>query len=138
MAIVTHTQQIETQGRDDCRDLTDAVQEVVARSGVRSGLATVFVTGSTAGVTTIEYEPGLVKDLKEALQRLFPEQMRYAHHDTGGDDNGFSHLRAAFIGPSLSVPIVEGKLQLGTWQQIVLIDFDARPRSRSYLIQLVG
>ena len=138
MAIVTHTQQIETQGRDDCRDLTDAVQEVVARSGIRQGLATVFVTGSTAGVTTIEYEPGLVQDLQAAVRRLFPASLPYAHHESAGDDNGYAHLRASFIGPSLTVPVHEGRLQLGTWQQIVLVDFDVRPRTRSYVIQIIG
>ena len=97
-----------------------------------------FVTGSTAGVTTVEFEPGLVQDLQEAVRRLFPEQLRYAHHESAGDENGFSHLRAAFIGPSLSVPVAAGRLQLGTWQQIVLIDFDVRPRSREYVIQLLG
>ncbi|MBI3087523.1 MAG: YjbQ family protein [Candidatus Omnitrophica bacterium] len=138
MLVKTITQELRTQGRNDCVDLTDTVQEAVARAKIQQGLATVFVTGSTAGVTTIEYESGLVRDLKDALQRLFPEGLRYAHHDTGGDDNGFSHLRAAFIGPSLSVPIVDGRLQLGTWQQIVLVDFDTRPRARSYLIHLIG
>lgn len=138
MTVTTYTKQIQTQGRNDCLDITETVQKTVGRAKVRKGLATIFVTGSTAGVTTIEYEPGLVNDLKEALRRLFPEELRYAHHDTGGDDNGFSHLRAAFIGPSLSVPIADGTLQLGTWQQIVLVDFDTRPRSRSYLIQILG
>ena len=138
MAIVTHTQQIKTQGRDDCQDLTDAVQDVVSRSGIREGLATVFVTGSTAGVTTIEYEPGLVQDLQAAVRRLFPASLPYAHHESAGDDNGFSHLRASFIGPSLTVPIQAGRLQLGTWQQIVLVDFDVRPRTRSYVVQILG
>ena len=138
MMITTVTEQLRTQGRDDCVDITDAVQQAVGRAKIRQGLATVFVTGSTAGVTTIEYEPGLVKDLKDAVRRLFPESLRYAHHESAGDDNGFSHLRAAFIGPSLSVPVVDGRLRLGTWQQIVLIDFDVRPRTRSYLIQLIG
>ena len=119
-------------------EITGAVQQEVRRAKVRNGLATVFVTGSTAGVTTIEFEPGLVRDLKEAVRRLFPEDLRYAHHESGGDENGFSHLRASFIGPSLTVPIADGRLQLGTWQQIVLVDFDVRPRNRSYLIQLVG
>ena len=138
MMTLTTTEQIHTKGRDDCLDITEAVQRAVTRSKIREGLATVFVTGSTAGVTTIEYEPGLVKDLKEAVRRLFPENLRYAHHEAAGDDNGFSHLRAAFIGPSLTIPIADGRLQLGTWQQIVLIDFDTRPRSRSYVIQLIG
>ena len=138
MKTLTHTAQVRTKGQDECLDITEQVQAVVERSKIRQGLATVFVTGSTAGVTTIEFEPGLVRDLKEAVERLFPESLRYAHHETGGDDNGFSHLRASFLGPSLSVPVVEGKLQLGTWQQIVLVDFDVRPRTRSYLIQLIG
>ncbi len=138
MTIISVTQELRTRGRDDCVDITEAVQQAVGRAKIRQGLATVFVTGSTAGVTTIEYEPGLVRDLKEAVRRLFPETLRYAHHESGGDDNGFSHLRASFIGPSLTVPIVDGRLQLGTWQQIVLIDFDVRPRTRSYLIHLLG
>ena len=138
MTIHTYVEQLKSQGQDDCVDLTEAVQEAVGRSKVRQGLATVFVTGSTAGVTTIEYEPGLVRDLKDAVRRLFPETLRYAHHDSAGDKNGFSHLRASFIGPSLTVPIADGRLQLGTWQQIVLVDFDVRPRSRSYLIQVIG
>ena len=138
MMITSHTEQLKTKGQNDCVDITEAVQKAVSQSKLRNGLATVFVTGSTAGVTTIEHEPGLVQDLQEAVRRLFPENLRYAHHETEGDDNGFSHLRASFIGPSLTVPITEGKLQLGTWQQIVLIDFDTRPRTRSYLIQLLG
>ncbi len=138
MLAVTRTEQLKTKGRDDCIDITDAVQDAVRRAKIREGLVTVFVTGSTAGVTTIEYEPGLVRDLKEAVERLFPERLRYAHHESAGDENGFSHLRAAFIGPSLTVPIAQGRVTLGTWQQIVLIDFDVRPRSRSYQIQVLG
>jgi len=138
MTISTQTQQLKTKGRDDCVDLSGAVQDAVSRSKIRNGLATVFVTGSTAGVTTIEHEPGLVEDLRDAVRRIFPEDLPYAHHETGGDDNGYAHLRASFIGPSLTVPVVNGKLQLGTWQQIVLVDFDVRPRSRSYLIQILG
>lgn len=138
MPFATVTETLKTQGRDDCIDITDRVREALRKARVRQGLATVFVTGSTAGVTTIECEPGLVKDLKEAVRRLFPENLRYAHHETEGDDNGFSHLRASFIDPSLTVPIVDGQLQLGTWQQIVLLDFDTHPRTRSYLIHLLG
>ncbi len=119
-------------------DITATVQAAVRRAKLQRGIATVFVTGSTAGITTIEYEPGLVQDLKDAVRRLFPEPLRYAHHEAAGDDNGFSHLRASFVGPSLSIPIVDGRLQLGTWQQIVLLDFDTHPRTRSYLIQLLG
>jgi len=138
MTITTLTEELRTKGRDDCLDITEAVRQAVGRSKIRQGIATVFVTGSTAGVTTIEHEPGLVRDLKDAVRRLFPEDLRYAHHESGGDDNGFSHLRASFIGASLTVPIVDGRLQLGTWQQIVLIDFDVRPRRRTYLIHLLG
>ena len=138
MRTVCSTERLETKGQNDCADITREVQEAVTRGKIRQGLATVFVTGSTAGVTTIEYEPGLVRDLKEAVRRLFPEHLHYAHHEAAGDDNGYSQLRASFIGPSLSVPVVDGRLQLGTWQQIVLIDFDVRPRTRSYLIHLIG
>ena len=138
MTISTVTEELKTTGQDDCVDITETVQAAVTRSKIRKGLATVFVSGSTAGVTTIEHEPGLVRDLKAAVQRLFPESIPYAHHESGGDDNGFSHLRASFIGPSLTVPIADGRLQLGTWQQIVLIDFDVRPRTRSFVIQLLG
>jgi len=138
MIVTTVTEQLRTKGDNDCLDITEVVQKAVSGANIQHGLVTVFVSGSTAGVTTIEYEPGLVRDLKEALRRLFPENLPYAHHETGGDDNGFSHLRASFVGPSLSVPIVEGRLQLGTWQQIVLVDFDVRPRSRAFLIQLIG
>ena len=138
MTITTHVEELRTKGKDDCVDITDVVQQAISQAKIRNGLATVFVTGSTAGVTTIECEPGLVKDMKDAVRRLFPENLRYAHHEAAGDDNGFSHLRASFIGPSLSVPVVDGKLQIGTWQQIVLIDFDTHPRTRSYLIQLLG
>ncbi|MBI3082813.1 MAG: YjbQ family protein [Candidatus Omnitrophica bacterium] len=136
--IATYREELHTKGEDECVDITDTVQRAVTRGKIRQGLATVFVTGSTAGITTIEYEPGLVRDLKEAVRRLFPEDLRYAHHEAAGDDNGFSHLRASFIGPSLTIPIVDGRLQLGTWQQIVLIDFDVHPRTRSYLIHLLG
>ena len=138
MVVQTCTEELRTKGRNDCVDITGAVQKALTRAKLRQGLATVFVTGSTAGVTTIEFEPGLVRDLKEAVERLFPESLRYAHHESGGDENGFSHLRASFMGTSLCVPVADGKLQLGTWQQIVLVDFDVRPRVRSYVIQLLG
>lgn len=138
MKIIAHTEQVNTGGWNDCVDITGRVQQAVSRAGIRQGLATVFVTGSTAAVTTIEYEPGLVRDLQEAVRRLVPEDLRYAHHEAAGDDNGFSHLRASLFGPSLSVPVADGKLQLGTWQQIVLVDFDTQPRTRAYLIQLIG
>ena len=138
MNIQTFNANIQTNGRDDCVDLTDRVQSAVSSSGIKEGLATIYIPGSTAAVTTVEYEPGVIKDLKEALAWLFPETLRYAHHETSGDHNGFAHLKAAFFGPSLTIPIVAGRLQLGTWQQIVLVDFDIHPRSRAYTIQLLG
>ncbi len=138
MITQTFTESHRTQGRNDCVDITGMVQQAVGRAKIRNGIGTAFVTGSTASVTTIEYEPELVRDLKEAVRRLFPEGLRYAHHEKAGDDNGFSHLRASFIGPSLSIPIVDGHLQLGTWQQVVLIDSDTHPRTRAYLIHVMG
>ena len=116
----------------------DEVAQAVARSRLASGIATVFVLGSTAGVTTIEFEPGLVHDLGTAFDRLAPREFEYKHHERWGDDNGHSHVRAALLGPSLSVPFVKGELCLGTWQQIVLVDFDTRPRNREFLIQILG
>jgi secondary thiamine-phosphate synthase enzyme len=135
---MTVTETITTQGRDDCVDVTARVEAAVAKAKLQEGVAVVFVTGSTAGVTTVEFEPGLVRDLQDAVRRLFPDSLRYGHHETAGDDNGFSHLRAAFIGPSLTVPVAGGKLALGTWQQIVLLDFDTRPRTRTFVIQLLS
>ena len=138
MKIHTTQKQIRTRGRNDCRDITEAVQEAVDRSGFSSGIANVFVTGSTGAVTTIEYEDGVVADLSEALDRLIPSDIEYRHHLRWGDDNGHSHVRAALLGPSLSVPFQDRRLQLGTWQQIVLVDFDTRARERKYLIQILG
>ena len=136
--IATQTEQLRTQGRNDCVDITATVQAAVTETGMRHGQATVFVPGSTVGVTTIEFEPGVVQDLQEALRRLLPDGLRYHHHETAGDDNGQAHVRAAFIGPSLTVLVLDGRLALGTWQQMVLVDFDTRPRTRAYHIQLIG
>jgi secondary thiamine-phosphate synthase enzyme len=111
----------------------------VASGRITSGVATVFVLGSTAGVTTTEYEPGLVNhDLKAAFEGIAPENARYQHEETWHDDNGHSHVRASLLGPSLTLPVIDRKLQLGTWQQIVLIDFDTRGRSRRMIVQVVG
>jgi len=128
----------KTQGFCDIIDITAKVQAEIQKEKIRDGLATVFVSGSTAGLTTIEYESGLVKDLKEVLEKLIPSNQKYHHDDRWGDDNGFSHLRASLFGPSLQIPIEGGRLMLGTWQQVVLIDFDNRPRTREVLIQLMG
>ena len=128
----------ETAGNNDLIDVTPQVAAAVASAGVRDGLATVFVAGSSSGVTTIENEPGLVSDFKEFLEQLAPEDPAYLHNLTEGDANAHSHLRASLIGASLTVPIENGRLTLGVWQQIVLIDFDVRPRHRELVVQLAG
>ncbi len=135
--ISTHRIAVSTQGDNDVHDLTDAVSAGVDESGIRSGMVTVFVPGSTAGITAIEYEPGMIRDLQEFLERLAPARGKY-HHNHGGDSNGHAHVRSAFIGPSLAVPLIDGRLELGTWQQIVLVDFDDRPRRRDVTVQIVG
>ncbi len=129
---------IETKGRTDILDVTPQVEDAVSRSGVRSGIVLVFVPGSTAGLTTMEYESGAVADMKDAIARIAPEGMAYAHDARWGDGNGFSHVRAALLGPSLALPLREGALVTGTWQQIVLVDFDNRPRSRRVEVQIIG
>lgn len=128
----------KSQGFCDIIDITAKVQERIQKEKVRNGLATLFVSGSTAALTTIEYEPGLVQDLKELLERLIPSNKKYHHDDRWGDDNGFSHLRASLFGPSLQIPVESGRLLLGTWQQIVLVDFDNRPRTREIAVQIMG
>ncbi len=138
MPIVSISKEIETNGYSDCRDITPEVEKAVRDSGITSGLVNVFIPGSTAGVTTIEFENGVVSDLSGAMERLFPKGMSYKHNERWHDGNGFSHVRAAFLGPSLTVPFTDGKLQLGTWQQIVLLDFDNRKRERRYLINVMG
>ncbi len=125
-------------GGTDASDVTERVADIVTRSGVREGLCVVFVPGSTAAVTTIEFEPGVVEDLKRAVERLAPRDSRYAHDAAWGDGNGYAHVRAALLGPSVAVPVADGRLRLGTWQQIVVLDFDNRPRRRSVLVQVVG
>jgi secondary thiamine-phosphate synthase enzyme len=134
----TRTISLSTRGHTEVHDLTRRVREVVDASAISSGTVTVFVPGSTAGITTIEYEQGVVEDLRRALERVAPESISYEHDAAWGDGNGYAHVRAALVGPSLSVPIVRGKLTLGTWQQIILLDFDNRPRNREILVQVVG
>lgn len=129
---------IETKGFTDVLDVTPQVEQVVSASGVQSGIVLAFTPGSTAGLTTIEYEPGAVSDLKDAIARIAPEGIAYAHDARWGDGNGFSHVRAALLGPSLSLPVRGGALVTGTWQQVVLVDFDNRPRSRRVEVQVLG
>ena len=138
MALATDTIAVSTRGDSHMLDLTAQVQELVRRHGFREGQALIFVPGSTAGLTTVEFEPGLQKDLPAAFERLAPRGLPYAHEETWHDDNGHSHVRASLLGPSLAVPFRDGLLLLGTWQQIVLIDFDTRPRHREVVVQLSG
>jgi secondary thiamine-phosphate synthase enzyme len=138
MVIYTAKLHEQTQGHCDIIDITAKVQDQLERQKIRRGLATLFVSGSTASLTTIEYESGVLKDLQELLEKLIPSNRKYHHDDRWGDDNGFSHLRASLLGPSLQVPIEDGKLMLGTWQQIVLLDFDNRPRTREIVVQIMG
>ena len=129
---------LKTSARDEIIDVTDRVQDIVSKSGIKEGLVCVFVVGSTAAVTTVEHEPGLVSDMKEAMDRLYPKDIEYGHHQRWGDGNGHSHIRASFVGPSLTVPIVERRLRLGTWQQIVFMEFDNKPRTRELEVLIVG
>jgi secondary thiamine-phosphate synthase enzyme len=129
---------VATKGQNDAHDLTNVVAGAIAKSGFADGLVTVFVAGSTAGVTTIEFEPGAIADLNHVFELLAPRTGDYRHHLRWGDDNGSSHVRAALLGPSLSIPFTSGKLALGTWQQIMLLEFDTRPRRREIVILMVG
>jgi secondary thiamine-phosphate synthase enzyme len=139
MAVETHRIEIHTRGDNQVLDLTPDLAALLKRAEIKDGTATLFVIGSTAGLTTTEYEPGLVNhDLKACFEKIAPEDGRYEHEATWHDDNGHSHVRASLLGPSLTVPIVEGRPTLGQWQQIVLIDFDIRPRTREIVVQLLG
>lgn len=138
MKIKTTTFTEKTAGFCDIIDITVKIQEQIEQEKIQRGVATVFVSGSTAALTTIEFEPGLIQDLKEFVESLIPSNRRYHHDDRWGDDNGFSHLRASFFGASVALPIEKGRPLLGTWQQVVLLDFDNRPRSREIVIQLIG
>jgi secondary thiamine-phosphate synthase enzyme len=129
---------VASRGNSHMLEITPEVSQAVTDTGLETGIATVFVTGSTAGITTIEFEPGLELDFNAAFERLFPRDMPYHHHERWGDGNGHSHVRASTLGPSLTVPFQSGKLTLGTWQQIILVDFDTRPRTRNYVVQVLG
>jgi len=136
--IVTATREVRTSGQGDAHDITPLVADLLAGSAVSNGVAVVSVAGSTAGITTIEFEPGVLADLNDVLERLAPRGAEYRHHLRWGDDNGSSHVRAALVGPSVSVPVSAGRLLLGTWQQIVLLEFDTRGRRREIVVQLIG
>jgi secondary thiamine-phosphate synthase enzyme len=129
---------IRTKGHCDVHDLTPSLREAIQQSGIREGQVLVFVPGSTAGVTTVEFEPGVVRDLHEFFEAIIPERRDYHHHGTWGDDNGASHLRAALLKPALPIPFRDSTPLLGTWQQLVLVDFDTRARRRTVIFQLTG
>jgi secondary thiamine-phosphate synthase enzyme len=134
-----HTLQLSTRGNDHILDLTQEVQALVAETGIGTGQVALLAQGSTGALTTLEYEPGLVNhDIAAAMERLAPRDGRYEHEETWNDDNGHSHVRASTVGPSLALPVVNGAIPLGTWQQIVFVDFDTRPRKRTVHVSVVG
>ena len=138
MSVHTGELRFETGGDGHVTDLTDGVAAVVRQSGVQHGVVSVFVPGATAAVTAMEYEPGGVRDLRELLDRLIPREGDYEHNRLNHDTNSHAHMRAAIVGPSETIPVVAGELRMGTWQQVVLIDFDDRPRSRTVVVTVTG
>jgi secondary thiamine-phosphate synthase enzyme len=136
--VTTHTHEISTKGQGDAHDVTRAVVRAVTESGIQAGIVTVAVVGSTAGVTTIEFESGALHDLNAVFEALAPRNGEYRHHLRWGDDNGSSHVRAALLGPSVTIPFRDGELMLGQWQQIAVLEFDTRPRRREIVIQILG
>ena len=138
MKIISDRIRLDTKGAGDLLDITHSVAEKVKQSKLQTGNVTLFVVGSTAGITTFEYEPGLIRDMREFYDNLAPTGRHYHHDDTWGDANGFSHVCATFTGPSLTVPFEQGRLLLGTWQQVVLAEFDNRPRQREIVVHIIG
>ena len=138
MQIITKEINFTTSGTDDIKDITTKVQSELENADLENGTVTLFVIGSTGALTTVEYEPGLIKDLPEFYEKIIPRKKSYAHDLTWGDANGYSHIRASLQGPSLTVPFSKGKLLLGTWQQIIFLEFDNRPRKRRVVLQFIG
>jgi secondary thiamine-phosphate synthase enzyme len=138
MKVVHEKLSLSTSGSGDLINITDKIAKILAASGLKIGNLTVFVIGSTAAVTTFEYEPGLMQDVQQLCEKLIPSQLPYQHNETWQDDNGASHLRATLFGPSLTIPFASGKLTLGTWQQVVLAEFDTRPRRRELIVHIIG
>jgi secondary thiamine-phosphate synthase enzyme len=136
--IITSKISLQTKGNGDTIDITPQIQKEIAANNINIGTVTVFVNGSTAGLTTIEYESGVVMDFSEMFERIIPKEMKYQHDRAWGDGNGHSHVRASLLGPSLVIPFTGKRLILGTWQQIILVDFDNRPRSRQVILQIMG
>ena len=138
MPVRTYSLSLETRGNADTHNLTEQVAALITSSGLRDGLVTVFCPSSTSGLTTIEYEPGAVSDLKRLFDELIPADREYQHNARWHDGNGHSHIRSSLLGPSLTVPFVQGQLTLGTWQQIIYVDFDNKPRQRELVVQIQG
>jgi len=138
MKILTHRINLKTKGSGDLIDITAQISKLLKASRIESGQVTLFNIGSTAAITTFEYEPGMIKDMQELYEKMVPSNKHYHHDDTWGDANGFSHLRAALQGPSLTIPFENSELLLGTWQQIVLAEFDNKPRTRQVVVQILG
>jgi secondary thiamine-phosphate synthase enzyme len=136
--VVTDEVELQTRGNAHIVCITDGVSDVLARTGLRDGIVTVFAPGATGAVTTVEFEPGVVADLQGLFDAIAPPGKRYQHNINNGDGNGHSHVRAGLLGPSLTVPLIDGRLALGRWQEIVFVDFDARPRSRRVVVQVMG
>src|SRR5690349_13346484 len=138
MAVVSKSINLNTGGNADIQDITDEVADLVSKSELVSGIATVFCPSATSALTTIEYEGGALSDLRRLFDEIIPSNRGYAHNERWHDGNGHSHVRAALLGPSLSIPFVDGQLTLGTWQQVIYVDFDNRPRQRKLVVQLIG
>ena len=138
MAVVTARISVPAKGELDIIDITGSVQKEISKSGLKNGVVNVFVPGSTASISTIEFEPNLVKDVRDAIERLVPSGIEYQHHKTWGDENGKSHVRATLMGPGTGVPFEKGKLILGTWQQLALLDFDVPSRTRDIVLTIIG
>ena len=138
MVVTSASISLSTRGNTDARDITSQVSELVSTSGVENGIVTIFRPSSTSGLTTIEFEPGCVADLRRMFEELIPSNRPYQHDNTWGDANGYSHMRAALLKASLTIPFVNGKMTLGTWQQIIYVDFDNRPRQRELVLQIMG
>ena len=138
MTVITKTAQIETRGENDMINITGQTSKALEESKLQDGIITVFISGSTAAITTIEYEPGLKQDFPRMLSRIVPKNIEYQHDNTWHDGNGHSHIKASLIGPSMTIPFKDGNLMLGTWQQIVLLETDTRPRQRKIILQIIG
>ncbi|RLB75420.1 MAG: YjbQ family protein [Deltaproteobacteria bacterium] len=138
MAIYNSTISLKSTAGTDIFDITHVVEKEIKASGISNGAVTLFIPGSTAALTTIEYESGVINDLRKAIERIAPSDIYYEHNERWGDGNGYSHVRAALLGPSLHIPIIRGNMTLGTWQQIVVLDFDNRPRNRRVVVHIIG